>query len=95
MATKEQKKELTEKVQILVQNKFRGEWRKAFDHYDAIKVKDGRIGRDELLTLLKEADIGNWATRGMWADGIIEELDKNGDSHIAWNEFEAVIKHGN
>jgi hypothetical protein len=51
----------------------------------------GRL-RAELEALLKDADVGNWLTRGSWADGIIAELDTDQDGYISAAEFEAVLK---
>jgi Ca2+-binding EF-hand superfamily protein len=89
MATEAQKRELTDKVSRLVQDRFGGDYLKAFAHYDA--NGDGRIDRAELGRLLEDAGIGNWVTRGAWADGIIAALDSNKDGTISGPEFEAVL----
>src|SRR4051812_20912893 len=86
MATEEQKRELQEKVGKIVAAKFGGDYHRAFEHYDQ-KKKDGRINKDELMELLKDAGIGNFITRGVWADGIIGELDTDGDGAISGPEF--------
>jgi hypothetical protein len=87
-----EEKELREKITQLVDQRFKGDWQRAFDHYGG---KSGRgIDRDELLKLLEEADIGNWLTRGAWADGILEKLDTNKDKAISWDEFEPILKAG-
>ncbi len=36
---------------------------------------DGKLSRDEIKDLLKDADIGTWLTRGCWADGLLEKFD--------------------
>ena len=46
MATEAQKRELTDKVTRLAQDRFGGDYLKAFAHYDA--NGDGRIDRAEL-----------------------------------------------
>jgi Ca2+-binding EF-hand superfamily protein len=91
MATEAQKKELEEKITALVGSRFGGDYHRAFAHYDD-RRKDGTINKDELLELLKDAGIGNWLTRGGWADGIIAELDTDHDGVISVAEFEAVLK---
>ena len=91
MATEAQKKELQENIIKLVADRFGGDYAKAFAHYDNNR-KDGKINKAELLELLKDAGIGNWLTRGAWADGIIAELDKDKDGTISAAEFEAVLE---
>jgi Ca2+-binding EF-hand superfamily protein len=90
-ATEVQKKELLDKVAKLIKHKFAGGYHKAFDHY-AHDIKDGKISKPELVKLLGDAGVGNWMTRGQWADGIIAELDKDRDGGISWTEFEEVLK---
>jgi Ca2+-binding EF-hand superfamily protein len=90
MASEAEKHQLTRKIAQLVAKKFGGDFRKAFDHYDT--NKDGRIGKTELLPILVDAGIGNWLTRGAWADGIIAEIDLDQDGAISLGEFEAVVK---
>lgn len=89
MASDANRQELEAKVLALVESKFGGDYKKAFGHYDA--NSDGTISVDELKTLLTDAGIGNMFTRGVWAAGIIAELDANNDGHISWAEFEAVF----
>jgi len=91
MASKAQEQELTNKVTQLIADRFGGDYQKAFDHYDNDK-KDGKISKGELGELLKDAGIGNWLTRGAWADGIIAALDADKDGTISGPEFEAVLK---
>ena len=91
MATEAQTRELTGKVTKLITDRFGGDWHKAFAHYDSGK-RDGKINRAELGELLKDAGIGNWLTRGAWADGIIAALDADKDGTISGPEFEAVLK---
>jgi len=89
MATEAQKQELMDKVSRLVTERFAGDYHKAFAQYDS--DKDGRISKDELAQLLKDAGIGNWLTRGAWTDGIIAALDKDQDKTISAPEFEAAL----
>jgi hypothetical protein len=84
--------ELKAKVGALVQKKFGGDYKKAFDHYDT--DHDGGVTKSELTQLLSDAGVGNSLTRGTWASRIIEKLDKNGDSKIEWAEFESVFAGG-
>ena len=90
-ATEVQKKELRDKVAALVKSKFEGDYHKAFDYYDD-DIKDGRISKSELVKFRGDAGIGNWMTRGLWADGIISELDTDRDSRVSEAEFEDVLK---
>jgi hypothetical protein len=83
-------KELKSKVGTLVDGEFGGDYKKAFDHYDS--DRDGGIHKAELVALLKDAGVGNGFTRGAWASGIIERLDKSTDEQIQWAEFESVFR---
>jgi Ca2+-binding EF-hand superfamily protein len=89
MATDAQRKELQDKVNRLVAARFGSDYDRAFGHYD--RSKDGTISRDELLTLLVDAGIGSWLTRGIWADGILAELDADKDGKISKAEFQAIL----
>ena len=92
MATEAQKRELTDKVTLLIRDRFGGDYHRAFAHYDA--NGDGRIDRAELGRLLEDAGIGNWLTRGAWASGIVAALDADKDGTISGPEFEAVLGRG-
>jgi Ca2+-binding EF-hand superfamily protein len=91
--SKEQQ-ELVEKIQALLRKKYGDSsvesMKKLFDHYD--KDKDKKISQNELEQLLKDAEIGNSFTRGMWIKGIVGQLDTNNDKHIDWDEFSAAVK---
>jgi len=83
-------KELKEKVKKLVAKNFQGDYEKAFRHYDA--NQSGSVDKEEITKLLKDADVGNWATRGSWVDGILSKMDTNKDGKIDWKEFQDGIK---
>lgn len=83
-----QKQELIRKVRALVTQRFAGNYKRAFDHYAKKRRNSGLIDRDELLDVLTDAGVGNFATRGAWADGIMRELDKDHDGFIAYSEFQ-------
>lgn len=89
MATEAQKQELTDKVTKLVEERFGGDYARAFAHYDA--DGDGRIDRAELGRLLADAGIGNWLTRGAWAAGIVAALDADRDGTISAPELQAAM----
>lgn len=82
--------ELKRKVGALVEKDFGGDYKKAFDHYD--HDHDGAVDADELTKLLKDAGVGNFATRGAWVKGILDKLDKTEDRKIQWQEFESVFR---
>jgi Ca2+-binding EF-hand superfamily protein len=93
MADDANKQELVRKVSDLVMRKHGGDYRQAFDHYAAKRSgSSGAVDRQELIDLLKDADIGNRVTHGMWADGIMKELDTDKDGKISWREFESIIR---
>ena len=82
--------ELKRKVAALAAQKFGGDYKKAFDHYDG--DHDGRMTKDEIKSLLSDAGVGSFVTRGAWADGILDKLDMNHDRGVSWAEFESVFK---
>jgi len=81
--------ELKAKVKAMVTAKFGGDYKRAFDHYDA--DHDGGISQGELKSMLSEAGVGNVVTRGTWASKIIEKMDSDGDGKIQWGEFESQL----
>src|SRR5207249_1924275 len=81
MAHETEIQQLKEKISRLIADKFGGDFPKAFGHYDG--DKNGKINRDELMQLLKDAGIGNWLTRGQWANGILAALDHDHDGEIS------------
>ena len=82
--------ELKRKVADLVKRRFGGDYKKAFDSYD--QDHDGKVTKDEILNLLKDADVGNAFTRGAWADGVLKKLDLDKDAGVSWAEFESVFQ---
>lgn len=92
MASEEQIRELKDKISKLVNDKYSGDWYRAFTHYAALNGSSALVDRKDLLELLEDAKVGNMFTRGAWADGIIEELDENKDGSISWGEFEPILK---
>ena len=89
MASEQNERELKDKVEALVAKDFGGDYRHAFDAYDA--DHDGSISEDELKELLRDAGVGNAFTRAAWAGGIIAQLDTDDDVRISWAEFEAAF----
>ncbi len=85
--------ELKTKLGAYVKNHFGGDYKKAFEAFDS--SKDGKLNRDELISALKKIGIGNGFTRGMWADGVLERCDKNGDGKVTWAELNALLGSGN
>ena len=81
--------ELKRKVAELVQRGYGGDYKKAFDHYD--RDHDGRMTKEEITSMLSDAHVGTFVTRGAWADGILAKLDVNKDSGVSWAEFETVF----
>ncbi len=82
--------ELQTKLGKLSTDKFGGDSKKVFDHYDA--NKDGGLAHPELKTMLGDAKVGNIATRGLWADGILDKIDGNRDRKIQWDEFQGASR---
>jgi len=87
MASDAQKLELRVKVSALVRSKFAGDYSAAFRHY---ADRNGKVGKNGVKALLKDAGIGSIWTRWAWAAGIMMELDADKDGLISWPEFAAV-----
>ena len=88
MASEDNRRELEGKVTALVAARFGGDYRAAFDHFDA--NRDGVIDNDELKALLKDAGIGSGLTRWAWAKGVMDEADTDRSGGISWAEFETL-----
>ncbi len=91
-ATEEE--ELRQKTRALATSRF-GDYsivsmKKLFQSYDG--NGDGKIDRDELKALLKDADVGYGFTRGYWVDGIFDRLDVSPkDDQLTWEEYTAAL----
>ncbi len=80
------------KVTRLVDNRFGGDWNRAFQAYSRGGTGDGLIDDGELRSMLTDAGIGNSWTRGTWARKIIEKIDSDGDRKISWEEFRSGVR---
>lgn len=80
--------EVISRVTRHVAARFGGDFQAAFSFYD--DDRDGRITKQELLTLLMRSGI-DWF-RSRIADGVITELDTDEDGSVGWAEFEKVFK---
>ncbi len=89
MASELQKQELMEKVSTLVGTEFGGDYSIAFQHY---ADSSGKVGKDGVKTLLRDAGIGSVLTRWAWAGALIAELDGDGDGVISWPEFAVAFE---
>ncbi len=82
-------KELAEKLKAYVDKHFDGDYEAAFDYFD--KDDDSYLSRAELIKALKKIDIGNWFTRGAWADGVLKKLDVSPkDGKLSWAELQKL-----
>ena len=88
----DQEEELTTKIRQLVKEKFDGDFRKGFDHYDKIDEEDSKIGSSALEQLLADAKVGNFLTRTLWVEGVMKVLDKDKDGAISWDEFASILE---
>lgn len=87
-----EEEELKIKIRKLVKEKFDGEFRKGFDHYDKIDGEDSKIGSSALEQLLADAKVGNFLTRTLWVEGVMKVLDKDKDGAISWDEFASILE---
>jgi len=75
------------KIQILITNHFETP-EEAFAFFD--KDGDGKLSKDEIAKLLKQAEISGFV-RGLISRKLIEGYDKDGDQLINWAEFKLAI----
>jgi hypothetical protein len=92
VALEREKQELIEKVGALIDSRYGGDYKTAFDHYANKRTESGSIDSDELSDLLGDAEVGNVFTRGMWVSGIMSELDKDKDGFITYSELQAIAQ---
>jgi hypothetical protein len=89
MANEGQKQVLREKVSTLVDAKFGGDYASAFRRY---ADRDGKVGKDAVKALLRDAGVGNSLTRWAWAGAVVAELDVDRNGSISWPEFVAAFE---
>jgi len=80
---------LREKVSTLVDAEFGGDYADAFRHYTD---GDGKVSKDGVKALLRDAGVGNSVTRWAWAGAVVAELDVDRDGSISWPEFVAAFE---
>lgn len=85
--------EAARQIARLVHQRFSGDWRAAFAHYASRGGSAHELERVELSVVLEDANIGNLASRGFWADRILDEIDVSASDSISWDEFERVYNH--
>jgi Ca2+-binding EF-hand superfamily protein len=76
-------------VTSLVDNKFAGDWHKAFNSFDL--TGKGSLNRDELTTLLAQVGVGYKLTRWAIVSQILNVFDLNNDGLISWDEFSKIV----
>lgn len=81
------KETVLNKIQILITNHFDTP-EGAFAFFD--KDGDGKLSKDEIAKLLKQAEISGFV-RGLISRKLIEGYDKDGDELINWAEFKLAI----
>lgn len=88
-AEDDNERELKAKIKALVNSRYGGDYKKAFEAYDP--DGDGAIDKAGLSRFLSDAGVGNGLTRGAWVKGIISKLDGSGDSKIQWTELQSMV----
>ncbi|WP_412561191.1 EF-hand domain-containing protein [Winogradskyella sp. MIT101101] len=81
------KEDILNKIQILITNHFDTP-EQAFAFFD--KDGDGKLSKDEIKRLLKQAEISGFI-RGIVSSKLIEGYDTDGDELIDWEEFKLAI----
>ena len=81
--------EVAQKVNNLVQSRFGGDYKKAFQHYAAA---NGEVSRDGINRLLSDAGVGNGFTRGFYTDALMDKFDTNRNGGVSWSEFSGGMR---
>ncbi|MEW4924108.1 EF-hand domain-containing protein [Algibacter sp. 2305UL17-15] len=81
------KKTILKKIQIVLTKHFESP-EDAFNFFD--KDGDKKLSKDEIVSLLKEAEI-NGFIRGLVGSKLIEGYDKDGDEQVDWKEFKNAV----
>ena len=81
------KEKILQDIHTLINKKFKSP-EDAFTNFD--KDKDGRLNKDEVKDLLKDAGVG-MLLRGIVAGEMIKGYDKSGDDTINREEFKVAI----
>lgn len=78
---------ILEKIEALIRERFTTE-EEAFAFFD--ENSDGKLSREELKMLLREARINEFI-RGIVADKLIDAYDTDSDGYVNWSEFKMAI----
>ncbi len=83
--TKEQ--QILDKIKIVLTQHFESA-EAAFAYFD--KNGDGKLTKDEIYKLLKQAEINRFI-QGIVASKLIEKFDESDNEFIEWREFETAV----
>jgi len=81
--------DLGRRVNTLVQNRFRGDYQQAFNHYAQGRPE---VSRDQVGRLLGDANVGNFVTRGAYTSAVMDRFDTNRSGGVSWQEFQAGMR---
>ncbi len=90
LATDPRAVELAKKVDSLAKRKFNGSYDAAFKAYT--KGATAGASRDHVHTLLTDANVGGWFSRGFYVSGVMDKFDTNKNGKISWTEFDGNLK---
>ncbi|MBL8957524.1 MAG: EF-hand domain-containing protein [Myxococcaceae bacterium] len=81
--------DLGRRVNTMVQNRFQGNYRQAFNHYaqGGAEVSGNQVGR-----MLGDAGVGNLLTRGAYKDAVMDRFDTNRNGGVSWSEFQSGMR---
>lgn len=84
MIVANEREEVVASISTFVMTTYGGDYHRAFLAY---ANEEGNISLDALKVILADAKIGKRFTRGLYANGIMSELDTDGNKNISWAEF--------
>jgi hypothetical protein len=78
--------EMIDRVKALVDTRYSGDWKAAFAAYAG---QEDKLTEDGVKSLLKDAGVGTFVTRGVYAKAVVDALDQDKDGAVSVEELEA------
>ncbi|MBL8955407.1 MAG: hypothetical protein JNK82_31825 [Myxococcaceae bacterium] len=83
---------IAQRVQQLVQEKFGGNWQKAFDHYAGGRGKEvTQAGIQRMLNDAGVTVLNGFPPQSMVASRMMDQFDRNRNGGVSWQEFQGGL----